>query len=180
MNVMPEHYMRLLLGVLYLQLLSGCTINADNSDDDADAYKVAAPLVNHADSILVVKEVKQMLDNYYRDIRSAGLTAELKYLDSTTSFFWVPPGYPSALSYESVVAILKQNAPMYTSVDNHFDTLSVIPLSKYTAMYTGRLRSVMADTLGHVNTYMLLETGVVIKRPAGWKLLSGQTAVAPD
>ena|SRR5688572_12549129 len=129
------------------------------------------------DRIEIAKDVKQTLNNYYNDIRKEGLKAEFRYLDNSKDFFWVPPGYSSPLSYDSVVAILNQNAPLFESIDNSFDTLSIIPLSKDLVTYTGRLNSVMIDTAEKVTTVTLIETGILIKRKDGWKLLSGQTSL---
>jgi hypothetical protein len=119
----------------------------------------------------------QTLDSYYNDIRKLGLTAEFKYLDNSSEFFWVPPGYSDAIAYDSVVTILKQNAPKYKSIDNSFDTLRIIPLSRELATYTGRLHSTMTDTADRIITFSLVETGILIKRPDGWKLLNGQTTI---
>jgi hypothetical protein len=125
----------------------------------------------------VMVDVQQTLEQYYADIKKEGLLAEFKYLDSSENFFWVPPGYNRALSYDSIAAIIKWIAPSLKSVENSFDTLRIIPLSEELATYTGRLRSVSTDTSGKVTTTQLVETGILIKRPAGWKLLSGQTSV---
>jgi hypothetical protein len=125
----------------------------------------------------IVFDVHQTLDNYYNDIKKSGLTAEFKYLDNSADFFWVPPGYSSSISYDSVITVLKQNAPKYISIDNSFDTVRIIPISKEFATYTGRLHSTMTDTFGKVTTFSLVETGVLIKRQDGWKLLNGQTAI---
>ena len=125
----------------------------------------------------VIKAGTETLDNYYNDIRKEGLKAEFKYLDNSKDFFWVPPGYNSPLSYDSVASILNANALLYKSIDNSFDTLSIIALSKQFATYTGRLRSVMTDTAGKTATYAMIETGILIKRKDGWKLLSGQTSM---
>jgi len=125
----------------------------------------------------IIEDVRHTLDNYYNDIRKSGLTAEFKYLDNSSEFFWVPPGYSNSLSYDSVVTILKQNAPKFKSVDNSFDTLRIIPLTKELATYTGRLNSTMTDTSDDVMTFSLVETGILIKRRDGWKLLNGQTTI---
>ena len=122
-------------------------------------------------------DVRQTLGNYYRDIRKLGLTAEFNYLDRSADFYWVPPGYGSALSYDSVASILKQIAPKFRLIENRFDTLRIVPLSKEPATYTARSHSTMTDTAGHTTSISLIESGVLIKRANGWKLLSGQTAV---
>jgi hypothetical protein len=129
------------------------------------------------DKANIIEEVHQTLDNYYKDIRKSGLTAEFKYLDNSSEFFWVPPGYSSSISYDSVTIVLKQNAPKYKLIENSFDTLLIIPLSKELATYTGRLNSTMTDTSDKTMTFSLVETGVLIKRKDGWKLLSGQTSI---
>ncbi len=136
----------------------------------------SAPLAE-GEKAAIVRDVKQTLTDYYHDIQESGLTAEFKYLDHSPDFFWVPPGYASAISYDSVATVLKQNAPKYKSVINSFDTLTVLPLTRDLATYTGRLCSKITDTAGKEMTFSLVETGVLIKRPEGWKLLSGQTSM---
>ena len=79
------------------------------------------------EKVIIIDDVNKTLDNYYNDIRNFGLTAEFKYLDNSIDFFWVPPGYSSAISYDSVATILKQDAPKFKFVDNIFDTLRIIP-----------------------------------------------------
>jgi hypothetical protein len=125
----------------------------------------------------IAEDIRKTLRNYHNDIRQSGLVAEFQYLDSASDFFWVPPGYGVSLSYDSVAAILKQNAPKYRSVDNSFDTLRIIPLSKEYASYTAHVRSTITDTTGQTKTFSLIETGVLVKRNNGWKLLHGQTSV---
>ena len=125
----------------------------------------------------VIAEVRETLDNYYSDIKKSGLTAEFKYLDSTADFFWVPPGYSSPISYDSVAKVIGQNATLYKTIDNTYDTLRIVPLSKELASFTGRLDSKMTDSKYTTTTIHLVETGVMIRRKDGWKLYNGQTAV---
>jgi hypothetical protein len=125
----------------------------------------------------IVENVRQTLDNYYNDIRKSGLTAEFKYLDNSSEFFWVPPGYSNSISYDSVATLLKESAPKYKSIANSFETLLIIPLTDEHATYTGQLKSTMTDTSGKVVTFSFVETGVLIKRKDGWKLLNGQTSI---
>jgi hypothetical protein len=125
----------------------------------------------------IISEIKLTLDNYYNDVRISGLTAEFKYLDHSKDFFWVPPGYSGALSYDEIAQAIKQNAAKYQSVDNSFDKLMIIPLTKELATYTGQLSSSVTDTSGKVTRVSLVETGLLIKRLDGWKLLSGQTSM---
>lgn len=132
------------------------------------------------EKIEISDNVRQTLTDYFDDIRESGLTAEFKYLDNSTEFFWTPPGYSSSISYDSVVTILNHNAPLYQSIDNQWDTLRITALTKELAVYTGRLRSTMTDTSGQVFKIKLVETGFLIKRHDGWKLLCGQTATTSD
>ncbi|TAI47827.1 hypothetical protein EW142_14325 [Flagellimonas allohymeniacidonis] len=132
------------------------------------------------EKIEVSDNVRQTLTDYYNDIRELGLTAEFKYLDNSKDFFWTPPGYSSSISYDSVATILNHSAPLYQSIDNQWDSLRITVLTKELAAYTGRLRSTMTDTSGQVFKLKLVETGLLIKRHDGWKLLCGQTATTSD
>ena len=128
---------------------------------------------------IISDEVSESIRNYYADIRTNGLLAETKYLDSSGDFFWVPPGYSSPISYDSVVAVLKCKAVEFRSIDNKLDTLRVVPLSLDLASYSARILSRTIDTAGKESAYTLIETGLFIRRKEGWKLHSGQTAVLP-
>jgi hypothetical protein len=147
--------------LLYISLIS-CTKPAVFSSEEAEAIRYT---------------VSETLRNYYQDVAREGLLAEFKYLDHSSDFFWVPPGFDSAISYDSVATILRQNAGKYKSINNSFSTLKIIPLSKDIALYTGRLRSVMIDTSGASLEADLLESGTLIRRLDGWKLLAGQTTL---
>ena len=134
-------------------------------------------LLTEKEKLDMIFSIRQTLDNYYNDIRKEGLTAELKYLDNTAKFFWVPPGYARHISYDSVVTNLKQNALHYKNIDNRFDTLWIIPLTRELATYTGKIHSTLTDTNNKKMTFSLVETRLLIKRPDGWKLFNGQTAI---
>jgi len=71
------------------------------------------------DQEIVKASVKQMLENYHRDIKAQGLTAEFNYLDSSSSFFWVPPRYSKSLSYKEVRSILERNAKAFQAIELH-------------------------------------------------------------
>lgn len=130
--------------------------------------------------VVIIKQVEQALNNYVAAVKKDGLTAEFEYLDSSGDFFWVPPGYNSAISYDSIAVILNANAPFFQTVENSFDSLRIVPLTEGLATYTAQLRSVMTDTVGNISSLRLIETGIVIKRVEGWKLLSGQTSLLKD
>jgi hypothetical protein len=126
-------------------------------------------------------EVKQMLLNYVTDIKEKGLTAEFDYLDNSADFFWAPPGYGRAISYDSIATILTTNASQFESIENSYDSLSIIPLKNDLSIYTATITSTTIDAEGSKSIVRLIETGVVIKRSNGWKLLSGQTSlIAPN
>lgn len=132
---------------------------------------------NEKDKTNVIASVHKTLEDYNKNIEKLGLLGEFDYLDNSTEFFWVPPGYSEAISYDSVATILKQNAATFVSIQNSFESLRIIPLTRELATYTGRLRSIMKDTAGKTTMVTLAETGIVIKRGGSWKLLSGQTTV---
>jgi hypothetical protein len=66
---------------------------------------------------------------------------------------------------------------MFVSIDNSFDSLRIILLSLNLATYSGRLKSKMIDTTSKNMNFSLVETGVILKRADGWKLLHGQTSI---
>jgi hypothetical protein len=129
------------------------------------------------DSEGVRKDVQSTIDNYYNDIRKQGLLAELKYLDSTTQFFWIPPGYMNYVSYDSVAAAIRRNAPGMKSLNNHYDSLLIVPLSSDHAQFAMRTISVSVDAAGDSTTTAFIESGVMVKRNDGWKFLSGHTSI---
>ena len=125
----------------------------------------------------VRREAGAMLHAYHAAIAERGLTAEFDYLDDSPDFFWVPPGFSSALSYDSVRAILESNAGLFSRVEFRWDTLRVSPLSADIATFSGIVSGRMLDTLGVESHTTLLESGTLIRRDGGWKLLSGQSRV---
>ncbi len=125
----------------------------------------------------ITTSVRKTLESYYKDIKDSGLIAEFKYMDNSAEFFWAPPSYSAALSYDSIAAIIRTNAPSLLSVENTFDTLLIVPLNKDLASYTGRITSTIRDTSQKISVMQLVETGVMIKRKTGWKLLNGQTVI---
>ena len=136
-----------------------------------------SPALTNAQSAQIENEIQEMLHAYNAEIKTSGLMAEFRYLDDSPQFYWIPPGFTSPLSYDSVTAIIRQNAGKYQRVDNSFDELRIIPLTAEIATYSGRLRSIITDTANHVTNCTMIESGVLIKRTDGWKLLSGQTSL---
>jgi hypothetical protein len=124
----------------------------------------------------IVDTVTQTLRNYYSDMDKKGLLTEFNYLDSSKEFYWLPPGYSAAIDYNAVASAIRTNAADH-SVKIEWDTLRVDALSNQLARYTGRLRSKWTDTTGKAVNITFVETGILIKRDNGWKLLCGQTAV---
>lgn len=122
-------------------------------------------------------DVKATLYAYNAAIASRGLLAEFEYLDSSSQFSWFPPGFNTWLSYDSVSAILRANAPKFRSVVNNWDTLRIQLLDDDLATYSGVLISIATDTSGTTTYTRLKETGILIKRETGWKLLNGQTDI---
>jgi len=72
------------------------------------------------------------------------------------------------------------NAPVFSSIENVWDTLRVDPLTREYATYTGKFHGTMTDTTGGVTIVAGIETGVVVKRKDGWKLLRGQSSLLPE
>jgi len=131
--------------------------------------------LNSQEKEAVAKEVREMMYAYINDVNTMGIMAEFKYLDASDDFFWVPPGYNSAISYDSVYSIVSQFSPVITKIDYSIETLHILPLSKTTANVHLIVSGFFQDTSGVVTPVRVIETGLVIKRKDGWKLLSGQS-----
>src|SRR4030095_5977869 len=132
--------------------------------------------INKQENVQASAEIRETLNEYFKDVSKNGLSAEFKWFDSTADFFWVPPSFRSPLSYDSVRSILEQNAKATKSVNLEWESLKILPLDEDFANYTGTIRATVTDTSGHNNSIHLIETGTVVKRKNGWKLLCGQTA----
>ena len=102
-----------------------------------------------------------MLEDYFDAISESGLSAEFDYLDQSSDFFWVPPGFNSAISYDSVKTIL--------------ESLRIVPISKDIANYTGIVGGSITDSRDSINAVHMIETGTVIRRVNGWKILCDQS-----
>ena len=120
-------------------------------------------------------EIRQMFDDYHSAIEANGLTAEFGFLDSSDDFYWVPPGFTSPLGFAEVKGILEKNAGRFRSVKFHWTALKVYPLTADIATYTGILGGEMVDTSGQESTVSAIESGTVVRRESGWKLLCGQS-----
>jgi hypothetical protein len=127
----------------------------------------------------IVREVEDMFGRYFSDIKKSGLTAEFSYLDASDDFFWVPPGHTSALTYDSVRTILVDNADAFRRIDYTWERVRINPLSPELAAYTGIISGSLVDTAGNTTRVHMTESGVVIKRLDGWKILCGQSAHLP-
>lgn len=125
----------------------------------------------------ITGDITSLLNNYFAAIKASGLNAEFNYLDSSKDFYWKPPGYSSAIDFDSVSRILKQNAASLKLVDNSFDSLKIKIISPDSASYTAYIKSLIIDTSGKTSKMYLFEKGKLIKRKKGWKLLSGETAL---
>lgn len=162
MVIKKRNMIKQIFGIVILMTLTSC------SQTDK---------LNESEKELIINDVIEMFGNYHNDIRQDGLTAEFKYLDQSSDFFWVPPGYKSALSYDSVRQILEINAKSFQAIEFNWDTLQVFPLSDKIANYSGIVKGSMIDTSGTKSSVIIIESGTVIKRSDGWKLLSGQSAI---
>ncbi|MGI9542265.1 MAG: nuclear transport factor 2 family protein [Cyclobacteriaceae bacterium] len=135
--------------------------------------------LSQSETKAVSLEVNTMLYEYLEAMNTGGLTTEFKYLDNSPQFFWVPPGYDSWISYDSVATVLKATAPTLKSIDYQYEYLRIEPLTTHFASYTGKITGTLVTMSGDTSYLTLLETGTVIKREDGWKLLNGQSALVP-
>lgn len=119
--------------------------------------------------------VTEMLNNYFQEMADSGImSAELKYLDSSKEFFWVPPGYESAIYYDSVMTDMEEQSKG-VKVVMKWDTLATFKLSDKLVSYTGIAKGVLTGPEGGTTDLDMIETGICIKRKDGWKLYQGQS-----
>ncbi|QQR86043.1 MAG: hypothetical protein IPJ76_15760 [Flavobacteriales bacterium] len=124
-------------------------------------------------------EVRAMFEQYANAQRSQGLRGELPFLDTSNAFFWVPPGYAGPIGFDSVRTIVERTAPTLRAIDPRWRALRIEPMNDSMAAYTGELEAVTVGMNDNTTRTTLLETGFVVKRADGWKLLCGQTCYAP-
>ena len=153
--------------IAYLWALCTCLFACQSKPQTVPFDETAAQQVK--------AEAEEMMHAYHAAIQAGGLLAEEPYLDSTDQFFWVPPGYETALNYDSVWTILSGNAPGFQQVNFHWESLNIHPLSFELATFNGIVKGSMVDTAGQSFPVSILESGTLIKRTDGWKLLSGQS-----
>lgn len=124
-----------------------------------------------------VIEARTMLFDYQSAVRENGLLAEFEFLDSSSDFFWIPPGANTAMDYAAVRKAVIENAKDLDTVSNEWRQLVIHPLSHDIATFAGKLSS-FTISRGDTSIATLLESGTVVRRAGGWRLLSGQTSVA--
>ncbi len=135
--------------------------------------------IDNSEKEIIKTEILLMFENYHNAIKKDGLTAEFKFLDDSDNFYWVPPGYHSALSYDSVKSILNQNSKSIQHIEFEFETISIYPLHKEFATYTGIVVGKMTDTTQQTSQFKIIESGSLIKRDTRWKILNGQSRNLP-
>ena len=160
-NSINQNTYLLLIGML-------CILYAACSDKKNDVKK---------DESQLLKEINETFTQYHNDIRTSGLTAEFTYLDSSTDFFWVPPGHTSALSIDSVITIINQNAKTNKKVDNKVAEMKVHLLSETIASYWAIINSEVTNTSDSISRFKLIETGTMIKKDNKWKFINGHTSL---
>ncbi|MDD7886517.1 hypothetical protein [Flavivirga sp. 57AJ16] len=131
--------------------------------------------LNNKDKEIITSEIKQMFENYHKDITKNGLASEFKYLDASSDFFWVPPGYKETLDYDTIKSILIKNSKFINFIEFSWESIKIQPLTKKIANYSGIVKCVQIDTDQNPVTFKIIESGTLIKRKDGWKFLSGQS-----
>lgn len=151
-------FMKFILVIVALSIIISCHRGDNVSNEESNRVEI---------------EIRQTLNDYFRDVNTNGPLAELKYLDSSKMFSWHPPGFTGPINYDSVKTILIENTIAGTRSTVSWDSLEINPESQDKAKYTGKI---MAITNG--DTIHLKEEGNLIKRKDGWKLLSGKTVIS--
>jgi hypothetical protein len=134
--------------------------------------------LSEAEKQALTSEIEHTIEQYCKDVRTEGLSAELRYLDHSSGFVWTPPGSASAISYDSVVRIISENASLFRNVNNTYESLHIDLLDDHHASYSALVRSVLTSRRGQVTRLLLEEEGFLVLRSNGWKLERGVTKLA--
>lgn len=127
------------------------------------------------------KEIRDFLHAFHTAVNQYGLKAEFNYLDSTDDFYWIPPGYSKALNYDSFKSILNLSDEGIRQVNFEWDQLNVQLLTENIASFNGVVKGTITDTSNITINVHQIESGTLIKRKNGWKLLNGQSsALSPS
>ena len=105
--------MKHLIPLLILSLAMACSPQSESQNFDKEA---------------VAADINRMFDAYHEALNTEGILAEFDYLDTSEDFFWVPPGYSSALTYDSIKTIITQNDILLDSVHFEWESLKVNPM----------------------------------------------------
>lgn len=123
----------------------------------------------------VVEDATEMLHDYHEAMNKDGLMAEVHYLDSSEQFFWVPPGEVTKMNYDKVMEVLAQASQDDRFMRFSWRDLYVDALSDDVAVYSGTVQFESINEHGDQYFSYILETGTLVKRFDGWKLLCGQS-----
>ena len=124
-----------------------------------------------------VEDAKAALYETLEDIHKEGFIGEAKHLYNSPAFYWIPPRQSTPISYDSVVTILRKATPLYKEVKSTWQSLTVYPLTKKMVTYTGKYQSVYTVLSGKQSTFLMHETGVMIREKGKWLLLNGHTSL---
>ena len=125
----------------------------------------------------IKKESEDMLKAFHEAVNASGIIAEFDFLDSSSSFYWTPPGYSYAIEYDSIKTILLETHNTLLSAHFKWDTLDVFPLTETYSNYRGVVSCQMTGADSSEQSFKVLESGTLVKRADGWKFLSGQSRV---
>ena len=132
-----------------------------------------------AQRVVIRDSVTQLKYRVWDEIRAKHLEAALNLFDDSPDFFWVFAPDTTMVSYDVFVARLKGAFRDYRSIDVVWDRMHVEPLTNEYAEYTGKYHATYTDASGKIFKATGLETGIVVHRSSGWKILNGQTYELP-
>lgn len=131
--------------------------------------------MNEEEKSEIVKAVKDMTANYFRDFYTRSIDTVLSHYDTSSSFFWAITPDTIALKRSAMVTMHRHALKDYTKFDGYWSNIKVEPLTNELAMYHGTYHVNTEDKSGKKGTITGVETGVMVKREDGWKYLAGQT-----
>lgn len=131
--------------------------------------------VSETESAAIRSDIQLVLTAMSDSLRTNGLTGWIPFLRNSTGFKWAFHGTP--LSYDTLVAQIRREAPQYRSLALRWDSVRVEPLGEDETLCFAKYTETVVETTGTKSTI----TGTVksrLERVSGiWQFNSGQTFV---
>jgi len=117
-----------------------------------------------------------MMKSLVSDLNTDGIQSQLKYLDNSDKFQYTFLNSGKIYDYEELKKQLEISSSTDYKVNLSFDEFKITPLSDKLVSYS-LILSGYERIDGQNSDISLVETGTLIRRNDGWKIINAQTTV---